>query len=217
MAFHPLTVPLAFARAETKVSNSHFIASLDYADSVEVAKAFVARIRGEFPDASHHVPSFIVGGGNSRIEFCSDDGEPSGTAGRPLLAVLKGSGLGNVAVVVTRYFGGTLLGTGGLVKAYAEAGKKVIEAAPRAQLVETISLELELPYRLFDPFGRLACDTQAAIVKSGFGETVSLSLEIPSDRLKEFSDRVAELGAGSLELRRTGMKISRVALGPWSP
>ena len=115
--------------------NSRFIATISPADDVEAARAFIHRVRQEFPDASHHVPAFVIGGGNTCTEFCSDDGEPSGTSGRPLLAVLKGSGLGNVAVVVSRYFGGTLLGTGGLVKAYSEAGKAVVAAVGRAALV----------------------------------------------------------------------------------
>lgn len=212
MAPEALVVPLAFARAETKVSNSRFIASLDYIDSVEAAKAFIARIRGEFPDASHNVPAFVVGGGNSRIEFCSDDGEPSGTSGKPLLAVLKGSGLGCAVLVVTRYFGGTLLGTGGLVKAYSEAGRKVLQSAPRAVLTEISRLSIELPYRLYDPFARLAAETQVAVVKSGFGEIVSLEIEIPSQRLKEFDGRLAELGAGSLKARLGGTKIARTPL-----
>ena len=109
-------LPAEEVRRELTVSNSRFIATLAPVSSVNEAKAFVARIRKEFADASHNVPAYIIGGGNSITEYCSDDGEPSGTAGRPALAVLRGSGLGDVAVVVTRYFGGTLLGKGGLVQ-----------------------------------------------------------------------------------------------------
>ena len=98
---------------------------------------FIARIKKEFADASHNVPAYIIGGGNTVTEFCSDDGEPNGTSGKPALAVLRGSGLGDVAVVVTRYFGGTLLGTGGLVKAYTEATQLVVQAVPRAQCEST--------------------------------------------------------------------------------
>ena len=97
--------------------NSRFIATLAPVFSPEEARTFIAHIKKEFADASHNVPAYIIGGGNTVTEFCSDDGEPSGTSGKPALAVLRGSGLGDVAVVITRYFGGTLLGTGGLVKA----------------------------------------------------------------------------------------------------
>ena len=94
-------VPASETRVEAKVSNSRFIATAAPVLSVKEAKAFVARIRQEFADASHNVPVYLIGHGGSVIAHCSDDGEPSGTAGRPALAVLQGSGLGDVAVVDT--------------------------------------------------------------------------------------------------------------------
>ena len=117
---HPYPVPAAETRRKLTVSNSRFISSLAPVFSVDEAKAFIQRIKTEFPDASHNVPLYIIGHGASEIAHCSDAGEPSGTAGRPGLAVLRGSGLGDVAMVVTRYFGGTKLGTGGLARAYSE-------------------------------------------------------------------------------------------------
>ncbi|MFN2242462.1 MAG: IMPACT family protein, partial [Anaerolineae bacterium] len=111
-------IPARETRTEIQVLNSRFIATAAPVFSVEEAKAFVTRIRDEFADATHNVPAYLVGYGASVVAHCTDDGEPSGTAGRPALAVLRGSGLGDVAVVVTRYFGGTKLGTGGLVRAY---------------------------------------------------------------------------------------------------
>ena len=106
----------------------------------------MARIKQEFADASHNVPAFVVGYGNAVTAHCNDDGEPSGTAGRPMLAVLQGSGLGDAAVVVTRYFGGTKLGTGGLVRAYGDAVRAVLEIAPRAEKVPTHTVMFGLPY-----------------------------------------------------------------------
>ena len=106
-------IPASETRIEMKVKNSRFIATAAPVFSVDEAKAFIARVRDEFSDASHNVPAYQVGFGPSTIAHCSDDGEPSGTAGRPMLAVVRGSGLGDIAVVVTRYFGGTKLGTGG--------------------------------------------------------------------------------------------------------
>src|SRR5688572_32780456 len=103
------------------------------------------RIRKEFADANHNVPVYLIGGGNTVTEYFSDDGEPSGTAGRPALAVLRGSGLGDVAVVVTRYFGGTLLGTGGLVKAYTESTQMVVNAVRRGQRVAVYVSMLAIP------------------------------------------------------------------------
>ncbi len=202
-------VPFGPARAETIVLNSRFIASLDYAASVEEAREFIGRIRGEFPDASHNVPAFIVGGGNSRTEFCSDDGEPSGTSGRPLLAALRGSDLGNVAVVVTRYFGGTLLGTGGLVKAYSEAGKKVVERARRAELVEVSCLALTLPYNLLEQFKKITDELRGAISSTVFLELVHVELEIPSAEIEVFSSRLANLSAGTVKAQVLRTEVVR--------
>ncbi|MFM8369105.1 MAG: YigZ family protein, partial [Chloroflexota bacterium] len=116
----PYLVPLTEIRREQMVVNSRFIATLAPAFSIDEARAFMKRIREEFADASHNVPVYIIGGGNTVTEYFSDDGEPSGTSGKPALTVLRGSGLGDAVLVVTRYFGGTLLGTGGVVKAYTE-------------------------------------------------------------------------------------------------
>ncbi len=199
-----LVVPLEAVRTETVVLNSRFLASLSPVDSVEEARAFVARIRAEFPDATHHVPAFIVGGGGSSLEFCSDDGEPSGTAGRPLLATLKGSGFGNVAVVVTRWFGGTLLGTGGLVRAYAEAGKAALGRARRAALVEVARAEFELPYGLYERVRALAIAELGVVLEEDFAEAVRLVVELPKDRLTRFSALLAELSSGAIVPRLLG-------------
>src|SRR5512139_713532 len=128
-------VPLHEIRRDLIVVNSRFIATLAPVPSIEAARVFLVRIRQEFADASHNVPAYIIGGGNTVTEYFSDDGEPSGTAGRPALAVLRGSGLGDVAVVITRYFGGTLLGTGGLVKAYTESTQMVVSAVERGRRI----------------------------------------------------------------------------------
>lgn len=207
-----LIVPWEPARTEIRVVNSRFIASLEPVDSAEAARVFIARIRSEFPDASHHVPAYILGGGNTVTEYCSDDGEPSGTAGRPLLAVLKGSGLGDAAVVVTRYFGGTLLGTGGLVKAYSEAGKAVLAAVRRASLVETGRFELDLPYKLFDRFQALAEELGAVIAERSFGEGVSLAVDLPLSARGDFEAALTALSSGAVRPRLVSTRPARIPL-----
>jgi len=204
-----LIVPFGPARAEIVVVNSRFIASLEPAQSTEEARAFIARIRAEFPDATHHVPAFIIGGGNTTTEYCSDDGEPAGTSGRPLLAVLKGSGLGNVAVVATRYFGGTLLGTGGLVKAYSEAGKAVLAVTRRASLVETGRFEIDLPYQLFDRLKMLAEESGGLIVEQRFEEAVHLAVELPLADREAFESRVVSLSSGAVRPRLVSRRLAR--------
>jgi uncharacterized YigZ family protein len=143
---HRYPIPAKETRVEIMVVNSRFIASAAPAFSVEQAKAFIARMKEEFADASHNVPAYLIGHGASVTAHCSDAGEPSGTAGRPALAVLQGSGLGDIVVVVTRYFGGTKLGTGGLVRAYTDATKAVLEALPRAEKIPTHTVMFSLPY-----------------------------------------------------------------------
>ncbi|MBU0936182.1 MAG: YigZ family protein [Spirochaetes bacterium] len=193
-----LTVPLAEARAEHQVSNSRFIGCLAPVASAEEGRHFIQQIKQEFPDASHHVPAFIIGGGNSSSEFCSDDGEPSGTSGRPVLAVLKGSGLGNVVLVVVRYFGGTKLGTGGLVKAYTEAAQRVLAQTQRARLVPSHTVNLELPYHLYERC-RQECDTGGAqIIKEAFTASVQIRLQIACDGFDAFCAQIAEMSAGGI-------------------
>jgi uncharacterized YigZ family protein len=179
-------VPLEETRCELTVVNSRFIASLTPVFTLEQAKAFVARIRVEFSDASHHVPIYLVGGGSSVIEHCSDGGEPAGTAGRPGLAVLKGSGLGDVAVVVTRYFGGVKLGTGGLVRAYSDAVRLVVEAAPRARRQPTVTVMVGLSYRWLERLRRLVATHAGRLLDENFASDVTVSMRFPVESYPAF-------------------------------
>jgi uncharacterized YigZ family protein len=163
-----------------------------------MARDYIAAIKREFSGATHNVPAFIIGGGNSVTEFCSDDGEPSGTSGRPLLAVLKGAGLGNVAVVVTRYFGGTLLGTGGLVKAYSEAGRAVLAVTGRAELVETRRLAFSVSYHLFEGTRMLVEQTGSVMVSEDFAEDVRLVVDVAVAGYEAFASRLSEMSAGAV-------------------
>ncbi|MFZ3111116.1 MAG: YigZ family protein [Rectinemataceae bacterium] len=212
MTRETLQVPLGPARAETVVLNSRFIASLDYAESVEAAREFIGRIKAEYPDASHNVPAFIIGGGKSITEFCSDDGEPSGTSGRPLLSVLRGSGLGNVAVVVTRYFGGTLLGTGGLVKAYSEAGKKVLEQTRRALLTELTMVRIDLPYSQFDGLKMSLPRFKASVASEKFDEMVHLDIDVPIEEVERFLLTLADISSGAAKAVFLGSRMAGLPL-----
>jgi uncharacterized YigZ family protein len=191
-------IPLDEVRAEIDVANSRFIASLAPVSSVEEARAFVARIRKEFSDASHNVPVFIVGCGSTQTAHCSDDGEPGGTAGRPALAVLQGSGLGDVAVVITRYFGGTKLGTGGLVRAYSDAMRAALTLVRRAQRVPVYVALLVLPYNLFEQVRLLVQAAQGEILDQDFAGDVTLTLQFVIDRFEGFQSALSELSNGQL-------------------
>ncbi len=192
-------IPAEEIRREHIVVNSRFIASLAPAASVDEARAFIARIRAEFPDATHNVPAYIIGGGNSLIEYCSDDGEPQGTAGRPMLSVLRGSGLGNVVVVVTRYFGGTLLGTGGLVKAYTESTQMVVRDVRRAQRRQVHIALLAIPYNLFEHVRLLTRQHHGEILSEDFAADVTLSLRFPVEHMPGFQSALRELTSGQTQ------------------
>ncbi len=192
-------IPAREMRIEMIVVNSRFIATAGPAFTVEEARALVDRTRAEFADASHNVPAFVIGHGSSVIAHCTDDGEPSGTAGRPALAVLQGSGIGDAVVVVTRYFGGTKLGTGGLVRAYGDAVREVLRVLPLAEKVPTQTLMVALPYSLFERARLLIAELQGLVLDEEFAGDVTLTIRLVRDRVEEFQARLRELSAGRIE------------------
>ncbi|MFP4343199.1 MAG: IMPACT family protein [Anaerolineales bacterium] len=195
-----LLVPAEPTRVEIRVANSRFIATLAPAFTVEEARSFIAQVREEFADASHNVPAFIIGHGASVISHSSDDGEPSGTAGRPALAVLQGSGLGDVVVVITRYFGGTKLGTGGLVRAYGDAVRAVLEGTPLAQKVATHMIMFVVPYGLFEPARLLVAEYGGLILDETFAAEVTLTARFSVNGLPPFEAALQDLTRGKGEL-----------------
>ena len=191
-------IPLEPVQTEILVVNSRFITDLEFAGSVEEARAHLARVRGHHPTATHNVSAFIIGHGNSIITHCSDDGEPSGTAGRPALAVLQGSGLGNVSVVVTRYFGGTLLGTGGLVRAYGDAVREVLKGVKFAALLPTTTLMFITPYRLYDQVLRLIEAHNGQVLDTAFLEEITVTVRFKDEEVEAFSGQLGNLSAGQV-------------------
>lgn len=191
-------IPLEPVQTEILVVNSRFITDLEFAGSVEEARAHLARVRGHHPTATHNVPAFIIGHGNSIITHCSDDGEPSGTAGRPALAVLQGSGLGNVSVVVTRYFGGILLGTGGLVRAYGDAVREVLKGVKLAALLPTTTLMFVTPYRLYDQVLRLMDAHHGQVIDTAFLEEITVTARFKDETVESFSSQLSNLSAGQV-------------------
>ena len=166
---------------------------------MDEAKTFISRIKEEFADATHNVPVYIIGHGGSEIAHCSDAGEPSGTAGRPALAVLRGSGLGDVAVVITRYFGGTKLGTGGLVRAYSEGVRSVVEAVTRAEKVLTHTIMLAFPYTYLERIRILVADQAGTVLDEEFAEDVTLTARLRVDNLAGFQSAMSDLTRGSVK------------------
>jgi len=192
-------IPAQETRVEITVVNSRFIATAAPVFSVDEAKGFIAKVRDEFADASHNVPAYLIGHGASVIAHCSDDGEPSGTAGRPALAVVRGSGLGDIAVVVTRYFGGTKLGTGGLVRAYGDAVREVLAVLPRAEKVATHTVMMAVPYAYFELVRRAIAAHDGQILDEDFAADVTLTARFAVEHFSVFQASLQELSNGQLE------------------
>jgi len=206
------SIPLSEVRREHVVLNSRFIATLAPVLSIEEARAFLMRIRTGFSDASHNVPAYILGGGNTVTEFCSDDGEPAGTSGKPALAVLRGSGLGDVAVVITRYFGGTLLGTGGLVKAYTESTQMVVNAVERGKRVQVHVAMVAIPYNLLERVRLMVGRNHGEVLGEDFAEDVTMTLQFPIESMDGFQNDLRELSAGKIQAEVIETKETIVAI-----
>ena len=194
-----LLLPYRETRIEQKVVNSRFIATISPAFSVDEAKNFIRKMKSEFADASHNVPAFVIGHGSSVIAHCSDDGEPSGTAGRPALSVLQGSGLGDAAVVVTRYFGGTKLGKGGLVRAYGDAVREIIKKVPLAEKVTTHIVMIAIPYKIYDQVHLLSSEHDAVILDQTFEADITLTCQFRQNDLHAFQKDLTELTHGAIQ------------------
>ena len=168
------------ARSEIEIKRSRFIASLARTDSEQAAREFIAQIRSEFPDARHHCTAFLIhqdtGPDTARS---SDDGEPAGTAGGPMLNVLTESGLTNLTCVVTRYFGGTKLGTGGLVRAYSGAVQQVLKDAQKARIITQPSYQLHLPISEAGKIEAKLTQNGYQILDRDFAEEASLRFAAP--------------------------------------
>ena len=193
------SVPLTEIRRELMVVNSRFISTLAPAFSIDEARAFMARIKHEFADASHNVPVYIIGGGNTVTEYFSDDGEPSGTSGKPALAVMRGSGLGDAVLVITRYFGGTLLGTGGLVKAYTESAQLAVNAVGRGQRVPVHIALIALPYNLLERLRLVVTRQRGEVLGEDFAADITMTVRLPVDSFESFQNDLRELSAGKLQ------------------
>ena len=180
---------------EYEEKKSRFIATLRPVTSEEEAAAFIAEIKKKYWDARHNCSAYIIGK-RGEITRCSDDGEPSGTAGRPMLEVLTGSGVTNAAVVVTRYFGGTLLGTGGLVRAYTQAVKAGLENSVIGTVTEGVELEVIADYNDAEKVKYLLSQKNIEPVKTEYSADVTLILQVPSDDADSIEKEITETTAG---------------------
>lgn len=190
-------VPAERARAEVTITRSRFICTLARVASTEEAQAFIRGMNAEFADATHNCWAYVVGppGSTSRIGM-SDAGEPHGTAGRPMLTVLLHSGVGDIAAVVTRYYGGTKLGTGGLVKAYSGAVQEALAVLERTERVEYATLYLTLPYAAITTIRRILPAHEATLESESYAESAELRVRLPRANADAFRAVVLDATAG---------------------
>jgi uncharacterized YigZ family protein len=195
-------VPSREVIVEEVIRRSRFITRLAPVDDVERARALLAAERAAHPGATHHCSAWIVGepGATSKVAY-SDDGEPHGTAGRPMLNVLEGRGVGDVAVVVTRYFGGTKLGRGGLVRAYGGGTQAALEQAGVIELVPKQRFTVRLDYGSLASFKHGCPAFEAVIVEEQFTERVELVVEVPLRLVDAFRESLSQRFGLALELR----------------
>jgi uncharacterized YigZ family protein len=195
-------VPTGEAQSELVAKNSAFIGTAGPAPTVEAAQAFIAAVRARYANANHNAWAYRLFDGGQALFGSSDDGEPGGTAGRPILAVLEGSGLNQVAAVVTRYFGGTLLGTGGLVRAYGGAAREALAVLPTRELALHAIAHLRVDYGLHGNLRYLLPRQGVLIEDEEFADQVTLHLAIPHEQVPELARLLRELSNGALNLDR---------------
>jgi uncharacterized YigZ family protein len=193
-------IPAATTRIETEVSKSRFIATIGFAETVEQAREFIQATRVEFPDASSYIYAFKVGYGASIIDGMSDGGEPTGTGGPPVLAVIRGADLGDVVITVTRYFGGIKLGTGGLVRAFGDAAREALAALPVRPKIVLRQIGLTFAYPLYERVKLLTAAHHGVIDSEEFAGEVTVFVTLPLDDLAAYRAALIELSAGRMEI-----------------
>lgn len=179
-------------KTELVVKKSRFISIAKTCTGPADVKRIVDETRAQYPDATHVVHAAVMG---NQFSF-SDDHEPKNTAGRPVLEVLKGSGITNIIVLIIRYFGGTLLGTGGLVKAYGDSTKLVLDGIATEELVEKKSFTLAISYDLYESTKRILSDVKADSVGEDFGTEIKITGRIPLSEKENLSSRISDLSNG---------------------
>ncbi len=187
----------ARAEAEIEVRKSRFIAIAVPITDLSQIKGLVAQARLDHPGANHVVHAAVVGPDGQQLSY-SDDKEPRNTAGRPAVEVLKGSGITDILVLIIRYFGGTLLGTGGLVKAYGDSVKVVLKTASTEELIAKHSFSLTIPYNLYDLTKIALDDVEASIEDESFATAVTIAGSLPAANAPSLQQRVSDLSGGSV-------------------
>lgn len=197
----PYLIPAESICFVEEIKKSRFITYLAHTEGIDAAKDYIQSIKAQYPDARHHCWAFVAGrpDDSQQLGF-SDDGEPTGTAGKPIMAQLLGSQLGEVTCVVVRYFGGIKLGTGGLVKAYGSGAQQALKLLPTEVKVPQKIFQLVCDYSLINSIEQLIAQVGGMVLHSEYNEVVSLRISIPATAEQEVNDKLRDMSRGALEL-----------------
>ena len=196
------------AEAEYTVERSRFIAHISPAETPEEARSFVADIKESYKDATHNVPAFVCGAGKEH-QWASDDGEPAGTSGMPVLKLLTSEDLTNVVIVITRYFGGIKLGTGGLARAYTHSAKLALDAAGICEVRDSVLLTYSFDYTFLNKLQKMAEAGRFALTDITYTDTVNAVISCPSEEAGEVRSLVADLTGGRAVMNGELRKASK--------
>ena len=197
-------VVAAGGTAEITEKKSRFIATVQPVHSQEEAAAFVESMRKKYWDATHNCSAYVIGR-QGEIKRSSDDGEPSGTAGRPMLEVLLAQELCDVAVVVTRYFGGTLLGTGGLIRAYGRAVQEGLAASRISTMTPMILIRLGMEYSFVGKIKAVLAREEAVVLEESYTDSVAMNVAVVDEKKEQLLKELTEATGGRIETEEKEM------------
>ncbi|MGB0495726.1 MAG: YigZ family protein [Kangiellaceae bacterium] len=193
-------VPSSEIKVEENIKASQFITRVKNVTTSDEAKSYIKSLKQKFPDANHHCWAYVVGNPQSTTLIgCSDDGEPSGTAGKPMLHVLQHALIGDIVIVCTRYFGGTKLGTGGLARAYGGGVKLALEKLTTKEKIHYTKLEFCLNYDRHKDFDHLLKLHQTNNLNINYSTKLEISIELASDEIESFNKALTNLSKGEIE------------------
>lgn len=190
--------PVSFSE---EIKRSRFITLLAHTEGVEAARGFVQQIKQQHPTARHHCWAFVAGAPDDSQQLgFSDDGEPSGTAGKPMLAQLMGNNIGEITAVVVRYYGGIQLGTGGLVKAYGGGVQQALRLLPRKVKVPMLQFSLICDYAQLGDIERMVARFDGQLLHTEFQQNITLHLALPHAQVESFRQNLSDFSRGALQL-----------------
>ncbi len=199
------------AQAELNIEKSRFIAHISHANNREEAEAFIQMMKAKYKDATHNVSSFVIGP-RMELKWATDDGEPQGTAGMPILKVLEEQGITNTVVVVTRYFGGKKLGTGGLVRAYTDSTLEAIKASGLCEVYKIASIKVGIDYSSYSKLVKLSLPFYMEIVSTEFQDSVSVEIDLDPGKLEELKEALDNLSRGQTSIKMGENKMKAIPI-----